>query len=319
MRRFVLFILPLFIATTSFSQTDTLIRKLDSLRKKTDSAGGQINNTNPGAYNESTQFTPSSFFVLQVSNLKQAFTKPFHMTGKDWRLFGEFALITGALAFADEPIQKFALDLRTHNKGMLDISRTITNFGGPYEGYTLGALGAYGFLFHNKKMQTTTLLALQSYITGAAVESVLKFATGRQRPFAVDANSVDAEPSFKGPFKTIRDANGNKLNSSFPSGHTTVAFAAATVYALEYKNKPWVPVLCYTSASLIGLSRITENKHWATDVLVGAALGYLTGRQVVNNYHRYAKLKAPRQLKNSVSFSMDYSRGVLMPSVVYRF
>jgi membrane-associated phospholipid phosphatase len=319
MKKVVLLTWLLCTSLAGFSQADTLIKKLDSLSKKSDSAGGQINNTTPKAYNDATRFTFSSFFVLQASNLKQAFTKPFHMTGQDWKTFGKFALITGAVAFADESIQNYALDLRDHNKGLRDISRQITNFGGPYEGYTLGALGAYGFIFNNKKMQTTTLLALQSYITGAAVESVLKFVTGRQRPNAIDAHSVIAEPTFHGPFKVSRDAGGNKLSNSFPSGHTTVAFAAATVYALEYKDKPWVPVLCYTSASLIGLSRITENKHWATDVLVGAALGYLTGKQVVNNYHRYAKLKAPKQLKNSVSFSMDYNYGHLSPGLVYRF
>jgi membrane-associated phospholipid phosphatase len=319
MKRTIFFMLLVCSSFAGFSQTDTLIKKLDSLSKRTDSAGGQINNTAPKAYNESTQFTVSSFFVLQASNLKQSFTKPFHMTKQNWKDFGKFALVTGALAFADEPIQKWALGLRNRNRGLQNISREITNFGGPYEGYTLGALGAYGFIFNNKKMQTTTLLALQSYITGAAVQSVVKFISGRQRPLAVNGNTLEAEPTFKGPFTTIRDAKGNKLNSSFPSGHTTVAFAAATVYALEYKDKPWVPVLCYTSASLIGLSRITENKHWATDVLVGAALGYLTGKQVVNNYHRYAKLKAPKQLKNSVSFSMGYNYGHLTPGMVYRF
>ena len=319
MKKFFILCSILLVSYGDFSQNDTLLKKLDSLEKKTDSAGGQINNTTPAAYNEATDLNFRTFFILQGSNLKRAFTKPFHMTGNDWKTIGKFALITGALAFADEPIQKFALDLRNNNKGLRDVSAVVTNFGGSYEGYTLGALGIYGFLFKNKKMQTTTLLALQSYITGAAVESVVKLISGRQRPFSVNQNSVDAEPTFKGPFNKSYDAQGHKLNSSFPSGHTTVAFAAATVYALEYKDKPWVPILCYTSASLIGLSRITENKHWATDVLVGAALGYLTGRQVVNNYHRYAKLKAPKQQKNSVSFSFNYEAGHLMPGMVYKF
>jgi membrane-associated phospholipid phosphatase len=113
-------------------------------------------------------------------------------------------------------------------------------------------LGAYGFLFKNKKMQTTTLLAAQSYITGAAVQYVVKFVTGRQRPLAVNQSQVTGNPAFLGSFKMIRDAEGRKLNGAFPSGHTTVAFAAATVYALEFKDKPWVPVFAYTAASLVG-------------------------------------------------------------------
>lgn len=319
----LIFVVTLSLATgTALCQTDTLQRKLDSLSRKPDSAQNQVNNTAPGAYNQYTEITFSSFFALQWSNLKQSFTKPFHMSGRNWRALGTFALVTGALAFADEPLQRWALNVRERNAGLRTISGQITRFGGGYEGYTLGALGAYGFLFKNEKMQTTTLLALQSYITGAAVQSVVKFVTGRQRPFAYNPRQVDAEPTFLGPFKTIKDIKGNKLNGSFPSGHTTVAFAAATVYALEYRQWKWVPWVSYTAASLIGLSRITENKHWLTDVVAGAALGYLSGKQVVNNYHRYAKIKSPRSgqpLRKSVSFSMGLNNGQLLPAMVYRF
>lgn len=319
MKQFGLALFMFLFLNAAYGQKDTLIRRLDSLSQRSDSAGGQVNNTHPTAYNEATEIGFSTFFVLQGSTLKQAFTKPFHMSKKNWSTFGKFALITGALAFADEPVQRFALDLRNHNKGVRNIGKVVTNFGGLYEAYTLGAFGAYGFLFKKEKMQTTTLLAVQSYVTGVVVETVLKTLSGRQRPSAFNPNQVEAEPTFLGPFKKISDAQGNNLNSAFPSGHTTVAFAAATVYAMEYRDKPWVPVLCYASASLIGLSRITENKHWATDVFVGAALGYVTGRLVVNNYHRYARLKAPRGLKNSVSLSMGVQNGVVTPGLHYRF
>lgn len=299
---------------------DTLVKKLDSLSEKTDSAGGQKNNINRAAYNENTKINVPVYFILLGSDLKQEFTKPFHMTKKDWGTFGKFALVTGALAFADESIQRSALDLRDHNSGLRNVSKYVTNFGGVYETYILAAFGAYGFVFKSEKVKTTTLLATQAYITGGLMESVIKFVSGRQRPYVKDPNAVETEPTFHGPlYKTIRDENGKKLNSSFPSGHTTVAFAAATVFAMEYRDRPWVPILSYSAASLIGLSRITENKHWATDVLVGAALGYVTGRQVVNNYHRYAKLKAPNQQKNSVSFSLNYEHGVVMPDLVYHF
>ena len=73
---------------------------------------------------------------------------------------------------------------------------------------------------------------------------------------------------------------------------------------MEYKDKPIVPIIAYSAATMIGLSRITENKHWSTDVLVGAALGFLSGKEVVNNYHRYSKLKDPSQKKNTVTFNL---------------
>jgi membrane-associated phospholipid phosphatase len=321
MRKRIITITCLLLPIIGFSQKpDTLIKKLDSLSKKTDSAGKQNNNINKTAYNENTKITFSSYFILLGSDLKQEITAPFHLTRKDWIKVGEFALIEGGLFFADEPIQRFALDLRDHNAGVRNISKYVTRFGGVYETYLLAGLGAYGFIFRSEKIKTTTLLATQAYITAGAMESLLKFVTGRQRPFSLDSNAVEAEPKFHGPFYSSgKDENGKKLNTSFPSGHTTVAFAAATVFAMEYKDRPLVPIIAYSAATLIGLSRITENKHWATDVLAGAALGYLTGRQVVNNYHRYAKLKAPKQNRDSVSFNLQYNYGRLMPGLVYTF
>lgn len=299
---------------------DTLIKKLDSLSKKTDSAGNQINNTSASAYNAATKITVPSYFILLGSDLKQAFTKPFHMTSKDWITTGKFVIVAGTVALLDEPIQRKALQLRNQSETLRNVSKQVTNFGGPYEAYTLAALGAYGFIFKNEKMKTTTLLATQSYITGAAIESALKFLSGRQRPYFTDSTKVQAEPTFYGPFyKTPKDPYGKRTNSSFPSGHTTVAFAAATVFAMEYHNRPLIPIFAYSAATLIGLSRIAENKHWATDVLTGAAIGYLTGRLVVNNYHRYAKLKAPQQKKNTVSFNLQYNNGVIMPGMIYTF
>jgi len=316
-RILIIFILfPFFVLS---QKPDTLIKKLDSLNKKTDSAGGQINNINTVAYNETTRITFSSYFILLGSDLKQEITAPFHFTRKDWGTVAKFALVEGALFLVDESVQQQALHLREVNPGVKDVSKYVTRFGGSYEAYILAALGGYGFIFKNEKIKTTTLLATQAYITGAAMESLLKFLTGRQRPYYYDPRSVEAEPKFHGPFSNGKDINGNRINSSFPSGHTTVAFAAATVFAMEYRDRPLVPIIAYSAASLIGLSRITENKHWITDVFAGAALGYFTGRLVVNNYHRYAKLKAPRQKKSSISFNLQYNYGRLMPGLTYRF
>jgi membrane-associated phospholipid phosphatase len=309
-------LLTLLLPVAGFSQSDTLINKLDSLSRKTDSAGGQVNNITPKAYNENTKITFNTYFILLGSDIKQSFTKPFHLLGKDWGNLGKFAIVAGTLSFFDEPIQKFAVNLTSKNPSLQNASKYVTNFGGIYEAYTLAALGTYGFVFKNEKMKTTTLLATQAYLTGGAVESVTKFLSGRTRPSYYNAGT-EAEPAFLGPFSKTR--NGSTINSSFPSGHTTVAFAAATVFALEYRNKPIVPIIAYSAATMIGLSRITENKHWSTDVLVGAALGFLTGKEVVNNYHRYSKLKAPGQKKNTVTFNLGYSYGHFEPGLIYKF
>src|ERR1700730_11410606 len=139
----LLLVLFLSIPVAGFSQqNDTLINKLDSLYKKTDSAGKQVNNISPKAFNESTKLTFNSYCTLLGSDLKQEFTKPFHMTGKDWGRLGKFAVVAGALAFADEPIQKGAVKLTSNHPGLKNVSKYITNFGGIYEAYTLAAFGA---------------------------------------------------------------------------------------------------------------------------------------------------------------------------------
>lgn len=300
-------------------QPDTLIKKLDSLRIKTDSVG-QINVINKDAYNQTTAITPRAYFILLGSNFKQQATKPFHMNGHDWRNVGIGALVIGAFGFSDEPVQKYVLDLRNRNPSIGKVSKFVTNTGGPYEVITLSLMAGYGIIFKKEKFKTTSLLASQSYITSGVFMTLIKGLTGRQRPFVYHPNQVEAEPKFHGPFHSpFVDINGKKIGSSFPSGHTAGAFAAATVFAKEYRNKPWVKVLAYGSASLIGASRITENKHWVSDVLAGAALGFFSGNQVVNNYHRYATLQNEKRKKGSVTFNLNFDMGVLMPSVIYTF
>lgn len=75
--------------------------------------------------------------------------------------------------------------------------------------------------------------------------------------------------------------NGDEeaANSSFPSGHAANAFAWAAVLERHYGWKGAVPA--YAVASVIGVSRIQENKHWLSDVVGGATLGYLAGGAVV--------------------------------------
>jgi membrane-associated phospholipid phosphatase len=66
---------------------------------------------------------------------------------------------------------------------------------------------------------------------------------------------------------------------SFPSGHTSNAFAMATVAEFHFGPKVGIPA--YLAAGFIGASRIQSNKHHLSDVVAGAALGYIVGKTVV--------------------------------------
>src|ERR1700740_3587102 len=152
----------------AMGQKDTLIKKLDSLHQKKDSAGGQINNIAPAAYNNTTNLDPRTYFILLTSDIKQAFSTPFHLDRKDGGNLLKFALLEGALSFADEPIQKNALDIKNNNPAVRSVSNYVPSFGGLYEVYTLVGMGTFGIIFKKDKMKTTTLLATQAYLTGGA-------------------------------------------------------------------------------------------------------------------------------------------------------
>lgn len=65
-------------------------------------------------------------------------------------------------------------------------------------------------------------------------------------------------------------------NHSFPSGHTATAFMAATMLVKEYGYlSPWISVGAYSCATVTGLMRVVNNKHWLSDVMVGAGTGIL--------------------------------------------
>lgn len=94
--------------------------------------------------------------------------------------------------------------------------------------------------------------------------------------------------------------------NSFPSGHAAQAFAAATFFHKEYGYKsPWYSIGAYSVATTVGVMRVLNNRHWASDVIAGAGIGilatnlaYLTERK-----SKHARHEMLRQVKVSPSYS----------------
>ncbi len=63
-------------------------------------------------------------------------------------------------------------------------------------------------------------------------------------------------------------------NNSFPSGHTATAFMGAHIFHKEYKHRsPFYSIAAYTLATVTGVLRQLNNRHWISDVFAGAGIG----------------------------------------------
>lgn len=318
-RRFLFFCLYLLPFVGFSQQTDSLTNKLDSLKRQTDTTG-QRNLVEPAFYDEKTRVTPKVWSILLMNDFKQQALSPLDINNKRAWLTG--ATLVGAtvgISFLDKPIQTWAAKMRRRNPTLGSYSKTFSDIGGLYEVAPLAGIATYGFIFKNPKLRTTTALATHAYITSTFWSTLFKLLSGRLRPHDIDESSGMNASRFHGPFYTVPYGG----NSAFPSGHATLAFAAARVYAMEYKNIPAIPIISYSIASLVSFSRIVENRHWATDIFAGALLGWACGTQVVNNYHRYARLirtGSYKKKKGEITFNIQYAPGVgLQPGLVYKF
>ncbi|MGE0452694.1 MAG: phosphatase PAP2 family protein [Vicinamibacteria bacterium] len=118
---------------------------------------------------------------------------------------------------------------------------------------TLGLFLA-GRFSHDSGFRAFSYDAGQAMIVTGVYTGILKKAAGRPRPDASDT-------------------------LSFPSGHASTAFTLATVADRHYGWKVGVP--SYLAAGAIALSRISNDKHYLTDVLAGATIGVISARTVV--------------------------------------
>lgn len=208
----------------------------------------------------------TEYFLNILSDTKYIFLSPLRWKSRDWLKASLVLGATGVLFALDDDIQEFIQDERSSTTD--DIANIFEPFGnGGYTFTGLAAFYVYGHFFKNPKAERTALLAVESFAVTGIFTFALKFSTGRVRP-----RSAKDSGEWNGP---------NFDDVSFPSGHTSSAFAIATVLATEYKNNPWVPPIAYGLATLTGLSRLNDNKHWASDVFLGGALGYFVGKTIL--------------------------------------
>jgi hypothetical protein len=234
--------------------------------------------------------SPKGFFPSLIHNIGNQAAAPVHFRGKELIYTGIAASITTALFFTDENIDGWARTQKQKHRCVNISSPFISEFGSNYGLYVIAADGLISAAFKNEKGVQTSLLATQASVTSGIWTQIIKQLTGRERPKASYIFSHLEGGKWHGILsKYLEGSPDDKSKMSydaFPSGHTATAFSIATVFATQYSDIKAIPFICYSAATAVGISRLTEHEHWASDVFVGALIGYLSGKQVVQNFRK---------------------------------
>ncbi|MCU4176709.1 phosphatase PAP2 family protein [Carboxylicivirga sp. N1Y90] len=123
----------------------------------------------------------------------------------------------------------------------------------------VGATWGVAHIIKDEKLKRTSWNAMKSIATTALATELFKYSLGRARPF-MDEGAYSFHPF-----------SGEDHYKSMPSGHTSLAFAAFTPYAETYSR--WI----YIVPASVAIARVYKNKHWLSDTVLGAGLGFLSG------------------------------------------
>ena len=226
--------------------------------------------------------TPSlerEFFKNILHDQKAIWTAPFHLERSDakWAIpsgIGFMALVTTDRITGDEIFE---------SNRQVRASDVISRAGSIYG---LGAVATTFYLIGRKnndyRARETGLLSAEALINSMITEAALKGITQRARPLAGRERSEFFE-------------RGN----SFPSGHSTQAWAVAAVIASEYKHRPAVQIAAYGIATAVSVARFTGHKHYISDVVAGSALGYGIGKFVFRAHHRESVVEEDSTISKS--------------------
>lgn len=207
------------------------------------------------------------------------YTSPLHYDSKDWITFSSVIGLTALSTLADEEVKNYS------QKNQTNFQNNIFNIDKYYRlDYAIGSmvlLYGYGLIAEDDNTRKLAVKLAEATALASSITLVSKIAIGRARPFLGKDNYYTNSLNFKDDY------------NSFPSEHTTLAFAYSSVMANEIDNIFW-KVGWYSAASLVGYARIYHNQHWFSDVLMGAAIGYFSG-EFVNNQN--SKEKEETQIK----------------------
>ncbi|MBV8208396.1 MAG: phosphatase PAP2 family protein [Acidobacteria bacterium] len=226
---------------------------------------GWFENTDSSDFNSSASAqNPGAVIRHVVEDQWHIWTSPLRLKPADTVWLVPFGGITAGLIMTDRTASHEA----TRNSHV-NLLQTVSNAGLAAFGGATAGLYLLGWDTGNAQLRETGILGGEAMLDGLMVSEGLKYIFERQRP---------AEANGAGRFFQLGS------QKSFPSGHSTVAFAFASVLAREYPG--WLSqAAAYGGAAAIALARVGGRQHFPSDVFVGGASGYLIGRYVYRAHH----------------------------------
>lgn len=210
------------------------------------------------------------------------------LAGRSWFASGDgrkiaFGAASVVLSSAlDEPLgQRLQRQSLQRNTSLKNFANTVEAVGDPGALLLSASMYVGARLTGHQTVADAARHTLEGIAASAVVTQTFKYGVGRERP-----NLSNTQNAF-----VFHPARGYQTDhNSFPSGHTTAAFAAATVFSMELQRahpraaRVVTPAL-YTVATLVGGARMFNNRHWFSDVAAGAFIGTFTGRRIVQHAH----------------------------------
>ena len=176
-------------------------------------------------------------------------------------IYKSILLISGCFFLNIANAQNWEIDFlkninqsQTHPTFQQNISKSVY----PLALATPISMFVVGLINKDKKLQHQSYKVVGSLLINTAITQAMKYTINRNRPYQ--------------DYPTIIFPNNIENDASFPSGHTSTAFALATSMSILYKK--WYVVLpSFLWASSVGYSRLYLGEHYPTDVFAGAAIG----------------------------------------------
>ena len=207
-----------------------------------------------------------------ADDAKSLATAPINRKAPQWRRFAEGVGAVAAVMIADRRLE----DAFQRNRSSFtdSFARQVTPFGGGRAMQVSAVLIGTGWLTHNDNVLGAGRDSLEAEIWAAGIVTpLLKDTFGRARPITGEGTWV---------FHGFGNSNAH---ASFPSGHATNAFAAATAIA-AHSDGYLVPVIAYSLATGVAFSRVNDRAHFPSDVLAGALIGRAVARGLVAHHAR---------------------------------